>query len=419
MISKPYARWQTKKIYEALKTRRIVFLEGSRQCGKTTLSKGLTTNQTIYRTLDDPTLLRAAHEDPSGFVRHGNELMIIDEVQRVPNLLLAIKKDVDENQKWGRFLLTGSANIQSLPSVKESLAGRISKVRLRPLALGEIHNKTPDFIINAFNGVFNTATYDPRLGKMVDNKDTYISLAMHGGYPEAIKLESEQDIRRWHKDYLVALIDRDLKDIIEIRRKNSLHTLVQVLAAWSSKEMDISKIGASLSLARTTIETYINALESLYLVERVRPWHKTDYDRVKRRDKLFMTDTGLMSSTLKWQFEKVQFDGDLNGKLVETFVFNQLSSILDAQNGDYELYYYRDREKREVDFIIENEAGDILGIEVKSGSVVDKSMFKHLEWFRNNLAGAHSFKAIVLYSGEHVVSFGENMWAVPINSLWA
>lgn len=412
-----YKRWQKEKIGDALKTRRVVLLEGSRQSGKTTLSKSLLSDRAIYRTLDDTTLLRAALEDPSGFVEHGDELMIIDEIQRAPDLLLAIKKNVDENPGRGRFLLTGSANIQSLPSVQESLAGRISKIRLRPLSMGEIYNSSPDFINNAFEGTFlikkqtkNSLNY---------NKNTYLSYAMQGGYPEAFAFEKIKDAQHWHKDYLAALIDRDLQDIAEIRRKNSLLKLVEVLAAWSSKEVDIAKIGSNLSLARPTVEAYINALETLYLVERVRPWHMTDYDRIKKQDKIFMTDSGFMSSILKWTFDTIQFDSDLNGKLVETFVFNQISAILEAQSKDLKLYHYRDREKREIDFLIQNEDGDILGIEVKSGSAIKKSMFKHLDWFKRNIAKNNKFKGIVLYSGEHIVSFGEDMWAIPISILWS
>jgi predicted AAA+ superfamily ATPase len=419
MIRRKYARWKSMQIKEALKSRRVVLLEGSRQCGKTTLAKELATDKTIYLTLDDVTLLDSAINDPHGFVRHGDNLMIIDEVQRAPLLLQAVKQDVDENQSYGRFMLTGSANIQSLPNVKESLAGRVSKVRLRPLALGEYYENGPSFIKNAFEGVFNVAKYDPRLGNVIDDKDSYLSFAFHGGYPEALSLDDLKDVKLWHQDYLEALIEHDLKDIAKVNRKDSLFKLIEVLAAWSSKFMDISAIGRELSLARPTIETYINALETLYLVERVRPWHTTDYNRASKQDKLFMTDAGLMASILRWRFDKVRLDGDMNGKLIETFVFTQLSAILDAQNDDYELYHYRDREKREVDFIIKNENGDIIGIEVKSGSAVNKSSFKHLKWFKNNLTKDNNFKGIVLYSGEHIVPFGEDMWVVPINSLWA
>jgi len=412
-----YNRWQLNRIRKALATRRVLLLVGPRQCGKTTLAKELANSDTIYHTLDDATLLDAAKNDPQGFVHHNEQLMIIDEVQRAPELLLAIKQDVDENQEAGRFLLTGSANIQSLPSVKESLAGRVRKVRLRPLAQGEIYGSVPTFINNAFQGIFKTLAPNKEEGPF--NKDYYLRKAFIGGYPEALRFQSHNDRREWHEDYLEALIDRDLKDIIQIKRKDSMFKLVEVVAAWSSKFMDISSIGKSLSIVRMTIETYINALEMLYLVERVRPWHKTDYDRVGKHDKLFMTDTGLMVSILKWRFEKVRFDGDLNGKLMETFVFTQLVALLEAEDNSYEIYHYRDREKREIDFILENEDGDLLGIEIKSGSVVNKRSFKHLNWFKDNLAKERKFKAVVLYTGDNIVSFGEDKWAVPINALWA
>ena len=412
-----HKRWQEKPIKEALKTRRVLILAGARQCGKTTLAKSLVVDNTIYRTLDDVTQLRVAQSDPHGFINHGDELMIIDEVQQAPQLLKAIKKDVDENQKPGRFLLTGSANIQSLPGVTESLAGRVKKIRLHPLAMGEVEKAPPRFIEKAFAG--DLSHPDLHATEKGHSKDMCILQAIKGGFPEARQLGEGREMTAWYKDYLDAMLERDLKSIANIRRKDSMQKLLQVLAAWSSKYMDVASIGRSLSITRATVESYINALETLYLVERVKPWHKTDYDRIGKQDKIFMADTGLMSSVLRWRFDQVCLDGDLNGKLMETFVFNQLAAILDAQQGEYDLYHYRDREKREVDFIVENEDGDILGIEVKAGSSVDKSMFKHLVWFKENMARGHSFKGIILYTGEHVLPFGKNLWVVPISHLWS
>jgi len=413
-----YPRWQAPLIKKALSTRRVLVLEGPRQCGKTTLVKALSGPHAIYRTLDDQTLLNAAISDPQGFVRHGNELMIIDEIQRAPSLLQAIKKDVDENQQPGRFLLTGSAHIQSLTGATESLAGRVRKMRLRPLSIGELYEKEPDFLQRAFRGEFVPHVLRAPREQFLYDKDAYLSLAFKGGYPEVLHLESEKERILWHEDYLNALIERDLKEITHIRRKDSMKKLIEVLAAWSSKFMDIASLCKSLSIARPTIESYINALEALYLVERVRPWHKTDYDRIGKQEKLFMTDTGMMASVLRWRLDQVRLDGDLNGKLMETFVFNQLSSILDTQENTYTLYHYRDREKREVDFLIERDDGPILGIEVKAGSVVTNDMFKHLKWFRNNIAPDQKFIGIVAYTGEQVVSFGESLWAVPISCLF-
>lgn len=408
-----YSRWQIEAIKKSLKSRRVLILAGSRQCGKTTLAKSLSLQNAIYRTLDDATLLAAAQSDPRGFVSHDNSLMIIDEIQRAPLLLQAIKQDVDINQKNGRFLLTGSANIQSLPGVTESLAGRVSKVRLRPLSRGEISTAKPNFLDLVFTKKLRSLSQK----KSEYTKADYIDLSFKGGYPEAIRLK-EKEVAKWHRDYLNALIERDLQDIINIKRHDSMKKLLEVLAAWSSKFIDISAIGSGLGLARQTIESYINALEALYLVERVRPWSKTDYDRVSKQDKLFMTDSGLMASILRWQSEQIKFDGEKHGKLIETFVFTQLAATVDASKKSYELYHYRDREKREIDFVIEDEMGNVVGIEVKAGSVVDKSSFKHLCWFRDNMMKQKKFIGIVLYSGENIIPFGKDLWALPINSLW-
>ena len=416
MFPPQYRRWQQDAIIKALKSRRVLVLAGSRQCGKTTLAKEIASVDAVYRTLDDATLLDAALSDPHGFVHHGDGLMIIDEVQKAPVLLQAIKQDVDVRQMPGRFLLTGSANIQALPGVTESLAGRVRKIRLRPLALGEIHRHSPNFLPDAFAGHFQPPVFTPEGDYSL--KDTYILNALRGGYPEVLRQTEEREARRWLQDYLEALLERDLKDILNIKRRDSMSLLVEVLAAWSSKFMDITGIGTSLSLSRPTIQSYINALEALYLVEQVRPWTKTDYERVNKQDKLFMTDTGLMAAILRWRFDKVQLDGEKNGKLLETFVFTQLAAQLEAQVEDYQLYHYRDREKREIDFIVENEDGDVLGIEVKAGSVVTKDSFKHLHWFRDNMAKHHPFVGVVLYTGEHVLPFGEGMWAVPMSVLW-
>jgi predicted AAA+ superfamily ATPase len=414
-MEKIYSRWQNKIVELALLSRRVIVLAGARQCGKTTLAKYLNLPGTIYRTLDDVTLLESAFNDPHGFVRHENELMIIDEIQKAPILLPAIKKDVDENQNLGRFLLTGSANIQSLPGVNESLAGRVRKIRLRSLVQGEIHGTLPNFFRWGFTQKF-PLTYAN------DNKDTYTMLALRGGYPEPLRIKQIRELHQWYADYINSLIERDLKDIINIKRQDGMKELLSILAAWSSKSMDVSAIASGLSLTRQTITTYINAIESLYLIEKLPVWPKTDYDRVNKQDKVFMTDTGLMASILNWRFEKVRLDGDQNGKLLETFVFTQLCAHIEALellDERYNIYYYRDREKREIDFIIENEDGNILGIEIKAGSSVSRDSFKHLKWFRDNIAKNKHFVGVVLYTGEQLASFGEAMWAIPINVLWA
>lgn len=404
-------RWQEQLVKEALKTRRVLLLSGARQCGKTTLAKEIATKSTIYRTLDNQALRELAINDPDGFVKHASKLLIIDEIQRAPDLLPAIKLVVDENPEPGQFLLTGSANIQSLPSVQESLAGRIRKIRLRPFSQGELLGTLPNFIDNVFKGIFpapENSTYD---------RKTMLNIAFRGGYPEAITLEGRER-RQWHLDYMTALLERDLHDVAHITRHHDMRELVSVLAAWSGKFMDISAIGTGLSIRRPTIETYMNALEALFIVETVKPWIRTDYERVGKQSKLYMTDSGLMSSILRWKEEQVEFDADRSGKLIETFIYNELMAQIDANNGKYELFHYRDREKREIDFLIERDDQALLGIEVKAGSAISTADFKHLKWFKENIAKERPFLGIVLYSGAHVGSMGNNLWAVPFEVIW-
>jgi len=406
-----YDRWQEITIDEALKTRRVLLLCGARQCGKTTLARQIAKKDTAYRTLDDLTMRQLAINDPQGFVKHSGKMLIIDEIQRAPDLLSAIKLVVDKNTKPGQYLLTGSANIQSLPGVQESLAGRIRKIRLRPLTQGELLGMQPSFLEKAFKQKFIV----PK-NKVYDRKTT-LDIAFRGGFPEAIKLK-EKDRQQWHKDYIAALLERDLNDIAHITRLDAMRKLIHVLAAWSGKFMDISAIGSGLSIRRPTIESYINALEALYIIENVQPWTRTDYERVGKQSKLYMTDSGLMASILRWRMDQVELDADRSGKLIETFIFNELAAQVDANNGKYELFHYRDREQREIDFLIEREDHALLGIKVKAGSGISITDFKHLKWFRDNIAKKRPFIGIVLYSGEHAGSMGDNLWAIPIGALW-
>lgn len=424
------SRWISSELLEALKSRRVVVLAGARQCGKTTLSKMIAhAPDVIYRTLDDAALLSAAIADPHGFVAHGPELMVIDEIQRAPTLLQAIKKDVDENTAPGRFLLTGSANIQSSPRVTESLAGRVAHLRLRPFSAGELARVPPTFLDRAaredwagLHAGFTALTSSSLTAQEplpLSAKDVVLIQAMRGGYPEVLPLPAK-GVRRWHLDYIAALMARDLQDIANIRRKDSMAKLLEVLAAWSCKLMDVSAIGTQLALARPTLESYINALESLFLVERVRPWAKSDYARVSKQDKLVMTDTGLVASLLRWQFDKVRLDADQSGKLVEGFVFAQLAAHIDAQEEMYGLTHYRDREQREIDFVIDTPDGMTIGVEVKAGSAVGLDSFKHLSWFRERMLEKNApFRGVVLYTGDQVLRFGEHMWAVPMHGLWS
>jgi predicted AAA+ superfamily ATPase len=324
--------------------------------------------------------------------------------------LIAIKKEADENPTYGRFLITGSADIQSLPTVSESLAGRVSKVLLHPLSQGEIAGSCPNFIEKALQQQFNCNGITKREA---------LELAIKGGFPESVLFNNVENASNWCNNYVNTLIEHDLKDISNIRRHDAIKELIKVLAAWSSKFMDKAGIMSALSIRKPTFDSYFSILQNMFLVDTVLPWLKTDYEYVSKKTKIFMSDTGLMAGILGWNLDKIEFDQDKCGKLIETFVHNQLVAEIDAYSGNFSLYQYRDSEKREIDFVIQNRNNDILAVEVKSGSNVSGDSFKHIKWFREKMSKKTSnFVGIVLYTGRNIAKFGDNLWAVPIDALW-
>lgn len=406
-----FLRWQETSVAGVLTERRIVCIGGARQCGKTTLVKRFLTPKMFFHTLDNPGLRQVAESDPIGFVQHAGGLMIIDEIQHVPDLLSAIKIEVDGDRRPGQFLLTGSTNIQSLPVVMESLAGRISHVRLRQLTQGEIFGTSPHFLDDMFAQNFHYKSQE-KIGRA-----DLIKLALRGGYPESVSLGPDKS-KKWHRDYIDALLQRDLRQVANITRHHTMRELIRTLAAWSGKFMDQTAICAKLSLQRSTLLAYINALEMMYLVERVPAFTHTDYERTGKQEKIYMTDSGLAASLLNWKYDQVQFDADRSGKIIETFLYNEIATLVDVSDGKYALFHYRDREKREIDFLIERDDGALLGIEIKAGSVIASNAIKHLKWFGDHIAGDRPFTGIVLYTGEKSGKLAPNIQAVPVSMMW-
>ena len=406
-----YRRWQVESTRRALKNRRVVAISGGRQTGKTTLTEQVMGKKGVYRSLDKNEFLQAARYDPNEFVKNSRGTMVIDEIQKVPSLLSEIKLAVDKNNRPGQYLLTGSANLQTAASINDSLAGRIKHIRLRPLTTGEILGKKPNFLERAFNGNF------PIQIKGYD-KDAIFDFAFMGGYPEVLRLKNAKERKEWHRDYLDNLINKDLHEVENIRRLDTIRDLVKILAGWSGKFMDKAKIGSTLEISKPTFDIYLNALISLFVFERVPPWTKTDYELAGKKSKIYATDTGLMASLLNWKRDDLFLAPDKSGKLMETFVFQELSAQIDL-DSDYSLYQYRDIKKREIDFLIEKQNEGLVGIEVKASRSVSIEDFAPQIWFKKNIVkNKMPYRGIVLYSGEDTLSFGGGMSAVPIAALF-
>ncbi|MDR1401421.1 MAG: ATP-binding protein [Puniceicoccales bacterium] len=392
----------------------MVIVGGARQkTGKTTLVKAFaaSTSGVEYRTLDDAKHLAMAKNDPASFISHEGALMIIDEIQRAPDVILAIKMAVDSNSRQGQFLLTGSADVRTMPTVTESLAGRVRHLRLCSLTQGEILWNPPRFLGDIYTGNFQN------IHREIPGQEL-VKIALRGGFPEPINF-SEKERMIWHRDYINSLLDRDLKDFANIRRREAMANLLRTVAGWSSKLINFDAVASGLGITATTVQSYLSMLQMLYVIDRLPPWTATDYQRVNKTDKLFISDTGLMASLLGWGFRDVQLDADRIGKLVETMVFNALSAQIYASENPYCLYHYRDHSGHEIDFILDDHGEHLVGIEVKSGTKVCKDDAKNLYWFSKNITKNRTFIGVVLYSGEHSFSLGENIRAVPLQCLWA
>ena len=315
---------------------------------------------------------------------------------------------LDADDAKGQYLLTGSADLKTLPAVTESLAGRMGTIRLRPLAQGEIVGAAPRFLQRALAAEFPDAVtgYD---------KMAVLGLAFQGGYPEALGLPPRAK-RQWFKAYLDAILIHDIRKLMDVRAYAVLRKLMDAMLARSAKFFSENELTSALGIKHETLARFLAILKTLYLIDEIPPWRQSDYGDVGKRPKLVAVDTGMMASVLGWKLDEVALDGDRAGKLVESWAYCQLAPQLDL-DPDLAIFQYRDSRKREIDFMIESGDGKTLGIEVKAGSAVGKGDFAHLAWFRDNLAQGRDFIGVVLYTGEHTLPFGKDLYAVPIGAI--
>lgn len=401
-------RWQEQNLLRALGVRRGVHLTGARQSGKTTLADSLNLDSCIRRSLDKSAQVNAAKSDPELYVRRRKgETILIDEIQKAPELLDEIKSKVDHDNSKGQYLLTGSSNLRFLKTVKDSLAGRFATIRLRTLTQGELNSGRPDFLEQVINEDFR------RVENHFD-KQELIHAAFAGGYPEPLDFHA-RDRRDWVRDYLNDLLTKDINDITEIRKLESLRSAVQWLFAHTSQLFTIEEFCTKSGLTRETAQTYISALSALYLFDRIPAWGKSDYDKIGKRPKFVVTDLSLAANSLGWDEEDVLFDESINGKLAESWAYHEISAQMDC-SGDCEISHYRDSDKREIDFIIERGGKETIGIEVKCGSSVGIGDFKNMKWFKTKFK-IDRFVGVVLYTGSDVLSFGDHMYAVPFANI--
>lgn len=413
MGKKYYKRYTAKNIETALYDTPVVFLMGARQSGKTTLVNSLINQDGwTYINLDDQTQLAVAQEDPVSFIKNLNAKHIaIDEIQRLPKLLLAIKQSVDENRSPGRFLLTGSANALVLPKVSDSLAGRVETILLNPLSECEIKNIQPSFLKKLINS-------ELPIVKVSEGKSYLLERITYGCFPEPIQRETNRRVRAWYKQYINSLIQKDIKEIEYIDHPDKMLKLLKLTAYYSGKLTNFTEIGHKLGLNRLTVKKYVGLLEQLFLIKKLPAWHSNEYKRLVKTPKLHLSDTGLICAIRDIDDDYLLHHSGELGSLLETFVINELQKQAVWLEQDVTFYHYRDKDQLEVDCIIENSRGDCFAVEVKSSATLTQKAFSGLKRLKN-IDKEHIKFGVLLYGGDKTVSFGDNLFAVPIDALWS
>ena len=392
-----YERFVEHRVQEALADTPVVLVTGPRRAGKTTLVRKMGDAGRTYITLDDQTALEAARADPSGFIR-GLDRAIIDEIQRAPDLLLAIKKTVDEDYRPGRFLLT------------DSLAGRMETLQMLPLSRAEIAGTQPTFLERLFEGKLEG-------DKQAIVGDDLVQVALMGGFPEAIARESERRRQDWARSYLTSVLTRDLRDIAEIEKLTELPKFVRLLAEHSGQLVNYSQLGSSINVSYKTGQRYVALLEQVFLVATLQPWYTNALKRIAKTPKLHFLDSGLLATARGLNFERVKASRELFGALLESFVFSEVLKLMTASDLRLTPYHFRDQQMREVDIVLERDDGMIVGIEIKASATVKSSDFGGLRTLAEACKDRFAY-GVVLYDSTDFVPFSDKLAAAPLSCLW-
>lgn len=404
----------------ALADTRVVVVNGARQVGKSTLAQltaGQHGNAQAYY-LDEESTRAAATADPIGFLNH-HGLLMIDEIQRVPELLLAIKREVDRDQSPGRFLLTGSARLWGLRGIPDTLPGRSETVELWPLAQGEIDGGPDGFVDAVFadDDLGADPSVDLDLASGALRRDDYVGRALRGGFPEAVRRADPRRRARFFESYISDLIARDIRQIAEIERTSELRRLVQALAANTSGLVVPRRLSNDLDVSASTVARHIEALELVYLVQRIPAWSSNLTTRAVATPKLILVDSGLAGHLTGMTSRRASHPTAPVGPLLENFVLGELARQLTWADEPVALFHYRDRDRNEVDAVLERASGEVVGIEVKAAETVRAEDFRGLRRLADQI-GDRFRAGYVLYAGAEVLPFGPRMRAAPISTLW-
>lgn len=406
-----YPRHLHPRLIEALSDSPVVLIHGPRQCGKTTLARQVgDENGFTYVTFDDDVQRASAQTDPIGYIADLPERVILDEVQRVPELFTSLKAAVDARRESGQFILTGSANVLLVPRLADSLAGRMEILRLHPLSQAELAWEKSGFLKKLFRTGFKAGRVGKRQGRLLAER------VAAGGYPAALARATERRRATWYRDFVETLIQRDIQALGRISTLDALPRLLAMAAGQTACLINVSELAAPFQISRPTVREYMTLLSRIFLLEELPPWHDNHLKRLIKTPKLHMADTGLACSLLGLNGDSLWEDRAVFGRLLETFVLQELRRLASGHEEAITFNHFRDKDQVEVDVVLESEAR-IAGVEIKSASTVTGADFKGLR--KLQVATNKTFAAgVVLYDGDSIAGFGSNLYAVPISNLW-
>lgn len=389
----------------------VVLLHGARQVGKSTLARSAAAGARRYITLDDSTVLAAALADPDSFIAGFDSPVVLDEVQRAPELFRAIKASVDRDRTPGRFLLTGSANVMLLPRAAESLAGRMEIITLWPLSQGEMQGRRESFI---------AAVFSAHPAKKLRNGESGTPIAariVRGGFPEASSRTEESRRQAWFASYVTSVLQRDVRDVARIENLSALPRVLATLASRASGVLTVADISRNLGIPASTLGRYLTLLEATFLAAPVPAWTANIGLRLVKAPNVSLCDTGLAAALLGADRARVASDPTLLGQLLENFVVMELRKQAGWSTPRVALHHFRTHNGMEVDIVLEAADGRVVGIEVKSGMTVNSGDFRGLRELAEH-CGTRFAGGYVLHGGDELVAFGKGFWAAPLSSLW-
>jgi predicted AAA+ superfamily ATPase len=388
----------------------VVLINGARQSGKSTLVAQIgRARGAEWRSLDRPTMREAAAFDPETFV-HSSGTLIIDEIQRDPQLFLAIKEAVDADRRPGRFLLTGSARVMGLRGLPDALPGRMETIELWPLSQGEIDG-TPDSFVDVVFRDGPSLTHSS-----AETRAGYIERVVRGGFPEAVARSGERR-SKFLTNYVSDLVNRDVIQLAEVQRGSEMRTLIRLLAAQSGQLLVPGRLAAELGLPQQTVKRYLALLEEVFLIRRVPAWSRNLSTRAVATVKAAFVDSGIAADILDHDAQRLsRIDGPLGG-LLEGFAMMEIARQLTWSKTRAEMFHYRTKDKVEVDIVLENRRGEVVAIEIKASNTVRADDFRGINHLAARL-GSDLLAGLVLYTGGETAAFGPKNRAVPLSAVW-